>query len=187
MTNQFAKTTALAAALLLGAATISAYALDANVGNGGVSVNTGGTTGGNNATGNIGQGAGSLVTLDSNGNPVDNNSQTDAGVNLGSLFEDGPLVTFNSDGTPTQESSQSDADINLGSLLAGLPDGIDPGDIDVGGIIGGGGTGAGLQAIVSNLSSNDRQALKLRCRDVLASPSTHKADVVSFCKMIAQI
>lgn len=64
MTNQFAKTAALAAALLLGAATISAYALDVNVGDGGASANTGGTTGGNNATGNVGQGTGPLVTLD---------------------------------------------------------------------------------------------------------------------------
>lgn len=111
-------------------------------------------------------------------------------MNLGSLFDDGQLVTFNSDGTPTQESSEFDADINLGSLLGGLPDGIDPGDIDVGGAIGGiGGTGAGagLQTIVSNLSGNDRQALKLRCRGVLASPSTHKADVVGFCQMIAKL
>lgn len=156
MTNQFAKATALVATLLLGTASIS-YAQTVTTGNGGISAGTNGAAGGNNGTATIGQGA-------------------------------GPLVTFDTDGTRNQNSSQSDADVNLGSLLAGLPDGIDVGDIgdiDVGGA---GGTGsASFRAIVNNMSANDRKALKLRCRDVLASPKTHKSDVVSFCKMIAQL
>lgn len=153
MTNQFAKT-ALVAALLLGTASFSANAQTVTTGNGGASVGTSGAAGGNNGTATIGQGA-------------------------------GPLVTFDSDGTRNQNSSQSDADVNLGSLLTGLPDAVEIGDINVGD---NGGVGsASFKTIANNLSDADRKALKLRCRDVLASPSTHKADVVSLCKLIAQL
>ena len=168
MNKQFLTTAALAAALLLGTADISAYAAGVTVGGTSGTSTASGGAGGNDANATIGPGSGPLATLDSNGDPTNGGSQTDG-------------------------------DMNFGSLLSGLDlGGIDPGNIDVGGGNGGnggaggnggvgGGSGSGFQAIASNLSSGDRQTLKLRCLNVLASPETHKSDVVDFCKMIAKL
>lgn len=161
MNKPILKTAALTAALLIGVANISAYAAGITIGGvSGTSTASGGA-GGNNALATVGPGNGPLATLDSNGDP-------------------------------TNGGSQSDADVNFGSLLSGLDaGGINPGTIDDGGGAGSnGGVGAGagsFQAIASNLSSGDRQTLKLRCLNVLASPETHKQDVVAFCRMIAKL
>ena len=60
-----------------------------------------------------------------------------------------------------------------------------------GGGAGGGGAGGGktpgLQAIASGLSAGDQAVLKLRCRNVLASPKGFNHDVVQFCRMIAKL
>ena len=163
MNKQFLKTAALTAALLLGTADISAYAAGVTVGGTSGTTSASGGAGGNNANATIGPGNGPLATLDNNGDPTNGGSQTDGDVNFGSLFS-----------------------------------GLDLGDIDTGGGTGGnggaggnggvgGGGGSGFQAIASNLSSGDRQTLKLRCLNVLASPETHKSDVVDFCKMIAKL
>ena len=59
--------------------------------------------------------------------------------------------------------------------------------------VGGGGSGAGggvspgVRAIASGLSGGDQAVLKLRCRNVLASPGGFKRDVVQFCRMIAKL
>lgn len=162
MTKQFLKTTALTAALLLGVADISAYAAGVTVGGTSGTTSASGGAGGNNANVTVGPGNGPLATVDNNGD-------------------------------------QTDGDVNFGSLLSGLDLGdIDAGDIDVGGGNGGNGGaggnggfrdggGSGFQALASNLSSGDRQTLKLRCLNVLASPETHKRDVVDFCRMIAKL
>ncbi len=168
MTRYFAKTTALVAALMLGAASIPAYAIDVNVGDGGVSVGTGGSTGANNATANVGQGSGPLANVDSNGDPT------------------------------TGEGSQTDGDVNLGSLLAGVDlgdiglddigDGTGAGGAGGNGGAGGAGAGsAGFQRLAANLSAGDRDTLKLRCLKVLANPETQKSDVINFCRMIAKL
>lgn len=162
MNTQFVKNAVLAAALLLGTAGISVYAAGVTTGGTSGTTSASGGAGGNNGTVTIGPGSGPLATLDSNGDP-------------------------------TNGGSQSDGDVNFGSLLSGLDTGgVDPGTIDLGGGNGGNGGaggngGSGFKSLASNLSSGDRQTLKLRCLNVLASPETHKSDVVDFCKMIAKL
>lgn len=169
MNKQFLTTAALTAVLLLGTADISAYAAGVTYGGTSGTSTASGGAGGNNGNVTIGPGNGPLATLDNNGDPTNGGSQTDG-------------------------------DVNFGSLLSGLDlGGVDPGNIDLGGGGNGGtggaggnggvrdGGGSGFQALASNLSSGDRQTLKLRCLNVLASPETHKSDVVDFCKMIAKL
>jgi len=53
----------------------------------------------------------------------------------------------------------------------------------------GGGSGgiSGLHAIAAGLSPSDQGVLKLRCRNVLASPRGFGHDLVQFCRMIARL
>jgi hypothetical protein len=81
MTNRLWKITALSATLLLGVANIPAHAAGVSVGPGGVAVGAGAA--GDSGTGTIGFSNGSLVAVDSNGNPVNNGSNSNAAVNLG--------------------------------------------------------------------------------------------------------
>jgi hypothetical protein len=186
---------ALSAALLLGTAGISAYALDANVNGGSSTVGV-----------HVGSGSGSLATVNSAGNPA-GGSTTTGGVNLGgtpangvgngavdgnavnvNLGGNGPLATVDSNGNPVDGSSATNADINLGGLL-GVIGGTGPGGAGGGdgtGIGAGGSTGA-IQASFNSLSSGDQHKLKVRCADVLAGPGNYKTGVVSLCKLIAQM
>ncbi len=66
---------------------------NANIGGGGGNVANGSVgTGGNNATFSIGSGSGPLVSGSSTGSPLDDNSNTDADVNLGGLLGGVPGV-----------------------------------------------------------------------------------------------
>ena len=131
--------------------------------------------GGVAATANVGGGGGNIAS----GHVGAAGSDADFAIGFGN----GPLAKVDSNGNPVSGGNHSNAAVNLGSLLDG---------IDVGGIGGGGGGGGlggggggrrcgrwrcgwrrdapGLHAIASGLSAGDQAVLKLRCRNVLASP-----------------
>jgi hypothetical protein len=87
----------LSAALLLGTAAIGAQAAGISIGGNTLSATVGGGNGNvasahvgaadNGVDVNIGSGNGPLATVDNNGDPLGSGSQTNAAVNLGSLFE----------------------------------------------------------------------------------------------------
>jgi hypothetical protein len=93
----YAKMGMLSAALLLGTAAIGAHAAGISIGGNSLSATVGGGNGNvasahvgaadNGVNVNIGSGSGPLATVDNNGDPLGNGSQTNAAVNLGSLFE----------------------------------------------------------------------------------------------------
>jgi len=214
MSFKFFKAAALSTALLLSTASVAAYAAEVSVGgvtasvtggSGGVSASVGvggaggaGTGGGGSggggvaATANVGGGGGNIA----NGHVGAAGSDADFAIGFGK----GPLAKVDSNGNPVNGGNHSNAAVNLGSLL----DGIDVGGIGGGGGgggLGGGGGGAGgagggkagggkthgLQAIAGGLSAGDQAVLKLRCRNVLASPRGFSRDVVQFCRMIAKL
>ena len=134
-----------------------------------------------------------LATVGSTGNPAGNGSNTTGNVNLLGTGGDGQLAAVDNNGNPIGNDSATNGQVNLGSLL----DGIDLGGIGGtgGGVLPGGGNGTGvgagsangLQRIAASLSAADRAAVQVRCRTVIADPSIYKADVVNFCRMIAQL
>jgi hypothetical protein len=87
----------LSAALLLGTAAIGAHAAGISIGGNSLSATVGGGNGNvagahvgaadNGVDVNIGSGSGPLATVDNSGDPLGSGSQTNAAVNLGSLFE----------------------------------------------------------------------------------------------------
>lgn len=121
----------------------------------------------------------------------------DATVNAGSNAAtvhvgagNGPLATVNNSGDATNGGSTTAGDVNLGGLLAPLGGGPGGGAGGTGGGAGGvgiGGGAGGVQAAVASLSAGDQQTLKLRCRDVLASPNLYKSNAVALCRMIAEM
>ena len=184
MTRQFLKITALSTALLL--TTASAHAL---------SVGVTGTSGSSSVSANVGSGTGSLATVNSTG------SATTADVNLGGVTNaddasgvtgdtatvnvgtgSGALATVDNNGNLVDGTSATDASINLGGLLTGL------GLTHIGGTgVGGGTTVGGIQTAVASLSTDDRRALAVRCRNVLANPGIYNRDVIGLCRLIARM
>jgi hypothetical protein len=98
----------LSAALLFGTAAVSAQAAGISIGGNSLSATVGGGNGNvagahvgaadNGVDVNIGSGSGPLATVDNNGDPLADGSQTNAAVNLGSLFEG---IDLGGDGTGT--------------------------------------------------------------------------------------
>jgi hypothetical protein len=142
-TNGFWKITALSAALLLGVANIPACAAGVTVGSGGVGVGAGAA--GDNGTATIGFSNGSLVAVDSNGNPVNDGSKSSAAVNLGTAL----------------------GEVGIGDGTAA--------------------TTGNIATAVASLSDSGQKNLKLRCVDVMASPTTHKSDIVALCRVVAKL
>ena len=202
MSNQFFKAVALSTALLLCTTSLAAYAAEvsvggvsASIGGGGVGgtlsgsgggVSVGGGSGGATASATAGGGGGNIAS----GGAGARGSTLDFSIGSGG----GPLASVDSKGNPANGGSQSSGAVNLGSLL----DGLNLGDITSGGAgggsgsgvgagAGGGGVAPGVRAIAAGLSSADQAVLKLRCRNVLASPSGFSRDVVQFCRMIAKL
>lgn len=192
-------TAAVSAALLLGIADISAYAAGITIGGDGNSA-VSATVGGSTANVNVGNGAGPLATVNNTGSPTGNGSTTNANVNLGNLTNggsaNGALARVDSNGNLLGDDSSTNAGLDLGNLLAGLNLG------GLGGIGGGGGGGGlpgggngngpgagngGMGLIFASLSASDQSALRLRCRTILSDPTIYKADVVTFCRMIAKL
>ena len=188
MSSKFFKAAALSTALLLSTTSFAAYAAEVSVGGVTATANVGGG-GGNIANGHVGAGGssgdfaiglggGPLAKVDSNGNPISpGGNHSNAAVNLGSLLDgiDVGGVTGGGGGG--------------GGLGGGGGGGLGGGGLGGGGAggIGGGKTAGGLAAIAGGLSAGDQQVLKLRCRNVLASPKGFNHDVVQFCRMIAKL
>ena len=167
--------TALSAILILGASSLAVNAAEVSVGAAGVST---GSVGGDAASGSATVGGGSSVAtahFDANGNLID--------LNVGQGT--GPLVSAGQNGNPVSGTSATAANVNLSSLLEG---------IDVGGLPSGGGTGAngggaggGAIGVVAGLSAADRNIVKLRCGTVMKTPHAFNANVVQFCRLVAQM
>jgi hypothetical protein len=164
------KTAALAAVLMFGAASVSAYAVDVTIGGGSGNV-VSGTTGSAAGTSTgvaIGTTPGPLVDTTSNG------STTNGKVNLGGGGT-GPLVVTNSDGSTTN------GQVNLnGADLLGL----------LGGTNGGAGNGFNegrVNVAVAGLSGGGQAAVKLRCRSILASPDSFDTQLVQLCRIVAKM
>jgi hypothetical protein len=140
----------------------------------------------------IGGGNGNVAT----GTVGTTDPTTDTTVSIG--FTDGPLAALDTDGQTT------DAAVNLGGLLSGLEgidvptiptiptipgDGNAPGndDGDNGNGDNGAGNGGALASAYGSLGAGEQQALKIKCRNVLAQPGSFAANVVTLCRMIASL
>ena len=132
-------------------------------------------TGGNTVNANIGNTPGDLITTDTS------NGATQANVNLGGLgLDNGPVNGV------TDPLGDTLGGIDLGGL--GLP--------GLGGGAGGGGAGGGgggtisptqVGAAFGGLAPQDQRILRDRCGQVLASPGSYAAGVVSLCRVIARL
>ena len=180
----------LASAALFACTALPAMALDLSAGgisvssgstdSGGTSISTG--TGGTSATTTLGGGSniatvggstggtgGSLAIGSTSGNLVSLNG-TDGSVNLGGV------------GAGTVSNTLNGVTGPLGTTL----DGVNPGGLPgTGGVLPGGGGNVQVAAAFSNLSPLDQRRIKVKCRSVLASPSSFSAQTVALCRIAA--
>jgi hypothetical protein len=206
--------TALSAAMLIGTADIAAHAAGLTIGGGNGSAASV-TLGNNTANVGINNTSGPLATVTNSGSATGNGSTTDADINLGNLnggTAGSALASVDNNGNLLGDDSNTNATLDLGSLLSGLDIG-DLGGIGgglpgtgggsgggnggggagggagAGGGVGGGvnGSGSGMSAVFASLNAGDQSALRARCRAVLADPTIYKADVVTFCRMVAKL
>jgi hypothetical protein len=178
------KVNLLTAASVMFLMTASAPAFALSVGVGGVSASVGGTsTGGvsatagdssTSATATVGGGDGNVA------NATIGNGDTTANVSISD--NPGNLATVNSDG------NTSTADVNLGNLGDVL--GTVPGDVAVTPPNGDNPTtpvATQVSDTLSSLSPDDQDALKIRCKNVLAGPAAYTRNVVALCRLIATL
>jgi hypothetical protein len=174
------KANLLTAASVMFLMTASAPAFALSVGVGGVSASVGGTsTGGVSATAGDGS-TSATATVGGGGGNVANatigNGDTTANVSISD--NPGNLATVNSDG------NTSTADVNLGNLGDVL------GNVDVTPPNGDNPTtpvATQVSDTLSSLSPDDQDALKIRCKNVLAGPSSYTRNVVALCRLIATL
>jgi hypothetical protein len=151
--------------------------VSAKLGGGGGNITTAKTSvGGNNAKVSIGTGGGPLLSANSNGNPLGGGSNTNVGVNLGSLTGIG--------------GSGSGGDGSGGGGGSGGGSGGGPG----GGGSGGGGSGGGtiivpraVEAALTGMSSGQRLEMKRKCGDILARPGGYEDSLVILCQVLRRI
>ena len=174
----------LASAALFASTALPALALDLSVG--GISASTGSTSSGGTSISTSTGGTSGSVTVGGGSNIASvggSTGGTGGSVSVGNTS--GNLVSLNG----------SDASVNLGSLglgsgvndtlngvtgtLGTTLDGVNPGG-------GGSAAGARVAAAFGNLSIADQQQLKLKCRVVLANPSSFNAETVALCRLLAR-
>lgn len=203
MTRNRLMIAAASAALLLGASTLGAQALEVKAGVGGVTAKAtvgGGSMAQANATvsntatakATVGGGGGNVASTQA----TVGSSTVTANVGTGT----GPLATSTTSGSPTGGLT-SGTSINLGGLLGGgtsLPGGVASGGGiagDSGGVTGGGGNGGGggvivpsrVQAAIGDMSSGEIAALKRRCNSILAMPRGYDDSLIELCKVLRRL